>query len=129
MLSIPLCRRVMLFLIFLLTYSFWWGTRFPRTYNVSRKEGGTGAVSFLIDCLFYSFRFSILPFLKGKNMGLGAPNFHSLNLLTEMVHPQEVFQDFFFKLDIPIISDTSTLRWTSKRNIRNGPPSVDLVGP
>ena len=71
--------------------------------------------------------FLILPVFKGKNMGLFTPN--PLNLLIEMVHPLEVFQFFFQSgptYHFCCMINTTTLRRTSKRNIRKGPPSVVL---
>ena len=68
-------------------------------------EVAAGAVSSLIFCLFGSFRFSHSPpFCKGKNMGLIARKTPSLKLLTEMVYPLAVFQDFVLTVDLPIIS-------------------------
>ena len=101
MFSIPLCRYVILkvegcFFHFLVNiYSFRWGTRFPWTYIVSRNGGG-GRCCFLFDCLFVLL-FYIFPFSPLKKNGFGCLSPQSLNLLTEMVHPLEVFQDFFSK--------------------------------
>ena len=60
-------------------------------------EGGQVLFPLWLFVCFPLLDFPILPFIKGKNLGLVDPNPHSLNLLTEMVHPLEVFQIFFFQ--------------------------------
>ena len=82
-----------------------------------QEWGGGGGVSILIVCLFCSFKLSYFPPLLKEKYGFGCTSPHSLNLLTEMVHPLEVFQDFFQSgptYHFCCMINTTTLRRTTK---------------
>ena len=103
MFSIPLCTHVMMKVGGCFSFSCWhifilMEHTIPTDIHCIQEGGGAQVVFplWLFVC-FALLNFSHFPPLLKEKYGFSCTRPHSLNLLNEMVHPVDVFQDFFSK--------------------------------